>query len=69
LGNFLRNQADDRIVDVKELEVYGRNSILAGKDCGDSVVGQEAELHEIVAQAAAVLALVVERLPEMLRAN
>lgn len=42
---------------------------MAGKDCGDRVVRNQAELDEVVAQPPAMLALIVESLTEMLRAD
>ena len=69
MRNFLRDEAKNRIVDVEEFEIDGRDSVLAGKDGRNRVVGHEAELYEVKAQPPAMLPLIIEGLTEMLGAD
>ena len=69
LSDFLGDETDDTGVDVEEFEIDGRNAVLTGQDGGDHIVTDEPELHEIEAEPATMLALVVEGLSQVLRAN
>jgi len=54
---------------LEEFQVYGGNTVLAREYGGDHVVRHEAKFYEVVAQTSAVLALVIERLTQMLWAD
>jgi hypothetical protein len=56
-------------INLEELQVDGRNAILPREDGGYHVVGDQPQFDKVEPQPAAVLALIVERFTEMLRAD
>ncbi len=54
---------------MKEVEVYRRDAVLSGKYGRDHIVAYQAQLYEIKAQPTAMLALIVEGLSQILRAD
>ena len=69
MSDLLRNEPQDRFVDMKKFEVDGRDTVLPGEHCGNHVVAYQTKLYKIESQSTAVLALIVESLPQMLGAN
>ncbi len=60
---------EDLCIDLEELQIHGGNAVLTRQHSGDHVVGNEAKLDEVIAQTSAVLALVIQRLTQMLGAD
>jgi hypothetical protein len=69
LRNLLRNETQDGGIDTEEIEIYGGDAVLSRQYSSDHVVAYETELDQIEAEPTAVLALVVECLSQVLRAN
>jgi hypothetical protein len=69
LRDLLRDEAENGRIDVEKIEIYGRYTVLPGKNGSDHVVAYETEFDEIEAQPATMFALVVEGLSQVLRAN
>jgi hypothetical protein len=69
LCDLLRYEPKHRIVDLKEFQIDGRNTVLAREDRGDHIVTNESELNEVKAQTTAVFALIIESFSQVLRAN
>jgi len=57
------------LVDLEEFQIHGRDAILPREDGSNHIVGDEPQLDKVEPQTAAVLALVIQRLTEVLRTN
>jgi hypothetical protein len=69
LGDLLRDETYHCGIDIEEFEINGWYAVLPGQYGGDHVVTNEPELDEIEAESTTMLALVVECLSQVLRAN
>ena len=69
MSDFLWDELEDVFVDLKEVEIDGRNAILPRKNGSDHVVRNESELDEVIPQPTSVFALIVERFAEVLGTN
>jgi hypothetical protein len=65
----LRDEAEDRRIDIEEIQIDGRDAVLSREYGRDHVVAYKTEFHQIEAEPATMLALVVEGLSQVLRAN
>ena len=66
LRDFLWNESQDRVIDVKEFQVNRGNAVLSRQHGGDCVVGDQAQLDQVEAQPAAMLTLIIQRLTQVL---
>ena len=66
-GGFLRDELDHGRIDFIKFQIDGRNAVLAGKNGGNVVIADEAQLDQAGAQPAAILLLVLERLLQLIR--
>ena len=59
---FLRNQLDHSGIDIEKAQVDGRDTVLAGKDRGNFLIGNETEIDKNFPQAASPLRLFIQGL-------
>ena len=69
LRYFLRNQSEDRVVNLEEVEIDRGNAVLPREDSRNHVVGDQTQLDQVEAEPAAVFTLIIERLAQVLRAD
>jgi hypothetical protein len=69
LRNFLRDEVENLSVNLEEVQVDGRDAILPREDGGYHIVRDQPQLDKVEPQPATVLALIIERFTEMLRAD
>ena len=69
LGGLVRNELDDRRVDLELRQVDRRHAVLLAEQCRDLVVFDVPEIDQIVAELPPLRALMGQRLLELLRRN